>query len=208
MGHKVSHVALAIMARAPILHQCKTRLIPALGSRGALQAHIELVRGAPSRLSDIPDVEVSLWVSQIDASTQAWATEYGLPCYRQQGRDLGERMHHALSYLLGDGASAACLVGTDCPDIDAQYVRQALSVLRQVPVVLGPAEDGGYGLVGLREPCAGLFQDIEWSTERVCAQTLLRAEEQGLEVAQLAGIWDVDRPVDWRRYQRWKTNLV
>ena len=197
-------MSLAIMARAPILYQCKTRLEPALGSRGALQAHIELVRSALSRLSDVPEVEVSLWVSEIDEDTQAWANEFGLPCYSQQGQDLGERMHHALACLLAGGASAACLVGTDCPDIDAHYVGQAFSALRQVPVVLGPAEDGGYGLVGLREPCAGLFRNIEWSTERVCAQTLLRAGEQGLEVKQLASIWDVDRPADWRRYQRWK----
>lgn len=192
------------MARAPILHQCKTRLVPALGSAGALQAHIELVCGTLSRLCQVGDVEVSLWVSEVDESTQAWAAEYGLPCYRQQGQDLGERMHNALSHLLSEGASAACLVGTDCPDIDARYVCSAFAALQQAPVVLGPAEDGGYGLVGLRQPCLGLFQDIQWSSERVCEQTLRRANEQGLEVAQLARIWDVDRPTDWRRYQRWR----
>lgn len=192
------------MARAPVLHQCKTRLVPVLGSAGALEAHIELVRGTLSRLSRVVDVEVSLWVSEVDEITQAWAAEYELPCYRQRGQDLGERMHNALSHLLSEGASAACLVGTDCPDIDAHYICNAFAALRQAPVVLGPAEDGGYGLVGLRQSCPELFQDIQWSTERVCEQTLWRADEQGLEVVQLASIWDVDRPTDWRRYQRWK----
>lgn len=196
--------ALAIFARAPAVGQTKTRLIPALGDEGAFQAHVELVESTLTRLSAVAGVSVSLWVTAEDATTRAWAREYELPLHVQSGRDLGLRMHNALAHLLDAGAHRACLVGTDCPLLDAAYVTQAFTELQHMPVVLGPAEDGGYGLIGLRQACAGLFENIEWGSAAVREQTLTQAAGLGLDVAQLKSVWDVDVPADWQRYLSWK----
>lgn len=197
--------ALAIMARAPVLHQCKTRLIPELGAEGALRAHIELVHATLERLSKTNNVEVSLWVTQLDQATRAWAGQFDLPIHVQRGDDLGARMHDVMVTLFEAGAGRVCLVGTDCPELDSSYVNRAFTALLEAPLVLGPAQDGGYGLIGMCEPCAAVFQDIEWSTPIVCRQTLQRADTANLEVSVLDTIWDVDDPADWFRYLRWKS---
>ena len=196
--------ALAIMARAPVLYRCKTRLIPELGAEGALRAHVELVDATLERLSKINNVEVSLWVTQLDEVTRAWAGEFDLPIFVQSGEDLGARMHDVMVSLFEAGVGRACLVGTDCPEIDSAYIEQAFAALSETPMVLGPALDGGYGLIGMREPCAAVFQDIEWSSAIVCTQTLQRAAAANLEVTVLDTIWDVDDAADWRRYLSWK----
>jgi rSAM/selenodomain-associated transferase 1 len=195
---------LAIMARAPVLHQCKTRLESELGAEGALQAHIELVHATLARLHKVTNVQVSLWVTQFDEATRAWGAEFDLPVYEQHGSDLGARMHNVFVSLFEAGAGQVCLVGTDCPEVSSSYVVQAFAGLSVTPLVLGPAQDGGYGLIGMSKPCAVVFQDIEWSSPVVSAQTLQRAAAANLAVTVLETIWDVDDPADWRRYLRWK----
>jgi glycosyltransferase A (GT-A) superfamily protein (DUF2064 family) len=115
-------------------------------------------------------------------------------------------MYHSLAQMLLANVSVAVLVGTDCPDIDRRYVQQAFRALQRNDVVFGPAEDGGYGLVGICQsamPVAvTLFQDISWGSSTVLAQSLERAAEAQLSVVQLPVIWDVDEVADWRRYQR------
>ena len=204
MGDQDQPRALAIMARAPVLHQCKTRLVPELGADGALQAHIELVSATLARLSKVNNVQVSLWVTHLDEATRAWGAEFDLPVFLQRGNDLGAKMDDVFVSLFDSGAGRVCLVGTDCPEIDRSYVDQAFAALSLTPLVLGPALDGGYGLIGMRHPCAALFQDIQWSSPVVYAQTLQRADTANLEVTVLDTIWDVDDPADWRRYLRWK----
>lgn len=199
----MSDMELAVFARAPKAGQVKTRLAPLLGESGALQAHRELVVGTLARIASIP--EISLWVSAIDDEVRQWAEHVGGSLSLQHGDHLGARMLDCLRSCLDRGRTRVCLMGTDCPEIDAEYVHSAFAALAQAQVVIAPAEDGGYGLIGVRadayEKLPALFDDVPWSTDSVTAVTHKRAESVGLQMVSLPQIWDVDRPEDWHRYR-------
>jgi glycosyltransferase A (GT-A) superfamily protein (DUF2064 family) len=97
-------------------------------------------------------------------------------------------------------------VGTDLPFINKSYIDLAISGLRDHAVVLGPAEDGGYGLVGINKEIPDMFFDIEWGTEKVLSQTCNRLNRGDLDYCLLPLIWDVDRPEDLQRYKAWLDN--
>lgn len=90
----------------------------------------------------------------------------------------------------------------------AEYIRQACAALRASDLVLGPAEDGGYVLIGCKQVHAGLFANIPWGSDKVLARTLEQAEQLELSVTLLATLWDVDRPEDWARFQRMTIDSV
>jgi len=99
------------------------------------------------------------------------------------------------------GHPQALALNSDGPTLPATYLQQAMEQLNRAEVVLGPSQDGGYYLIGLKRPQPGLFVDIEWSSERVTAQTLARAEAMGLRVALLPPWYDVDTAADLVRLQ-------
>ena len=125
----------------------------------------------------------------------------GLLWTPQQGADLGARMHSAVSAAARQGLQPVVILGTDSPTFPWKAVVQAFVLLQTHDVVLGPAEDGGYWCVGLREPQALLFEDIRWSTETVFAQTLAKAQRLGLTVATVAPWYDTDTPGDLVRLE-------
>jgi hypothetical protein len=94
------------------------------------------------------------------------------------------------------------LIGTDCPEINGEYLQAAFKALETTDLVLGPAEDGGYGLIGLNRAAPTLFEDVPWSSEEVLEVTVRKAEDAGLRVKLLPEIWDVDHPADVERWQR------
>ncbi|MDG2410913.1 MAG: TIGR04282 family arsenosugar biosynthesis glycosyltransferase, partial [Halioglobus sp.] len=114
---------------------------------------------------------------------------------RQRGKDLGERMFHALHERLAH-FDCVILVGSDCPSIDADYLRQAIVALEDAPVVLGPALDGGYVLIGARCVKESMFRNIPWGTERVLACTRVALRRAGLAFTELNALADIDRPED------------
>ena len=109
-------------------------------------------------------------------------------------------MSHALTSALADGANQAIIIGTDCPLMSPAYIAQAESALETADVVLGPAEDGGYVLIGCKRAEPALFRDIDWGTDQVLEQTLRAASQAQRSVAVLDTLWDVDRPEDWQRF--------
>jgi rSAM/selenodomain-associated transferase 1 len=115
------------------------------------------------------------------------------------GADIGVCLNQALNHLLAEGYPRAIALNADGPSLPAAYLRQAFAGLDSADVVLGPNDDGGYYLIGLARLYPELFQDIEWSTERVTAQTLARAEALGLSVALLPPWYDVDTAADLDR---------
>ena len=197
--------ALAVFTRTPVIGKTKTRLAQSLGEAGALAAHIELAEGCLGRLQMPANTRCELWITEDAPIVVQWADQYHFDLRYQCEGDLGARMFHSLQQMLVTDVLAAVLVGTDCPAIDQDYVHQAFSALQNNDVVFGPAEDGGYGLVGIRSvamPAAlTLFQDIAWGSETVLAQSVARASQAQLSVAQLSVIWDVDELVDWQRYR-------
>ena len=177
---------IIVFARAPVPGEAKTRLIPRLGAWGAARLHARLVRHAlrTARAARCGPVELHL--------TRPHSLFKGARL--QRGRDLGERMYRALS----KAKKPAILIGTDCPALAPADLRRAARWLRGgCDVVLAPAEDGGYALIGARRVSRRLFEDIAWSTPRVYAQTVEKL--RGHRWRALRTVWDVDRPEDLER---------
>ena len=114
--------------------------------------------------------------------------------------DLGARMEHAFQKCFARGHDRVLIIGSDCPGVTTAYLRRAYAALEQTDVVVGPAADGGYTLLGMRELLSPLFRDMTWSTASVLPETLARVAAQGRSVTQLATLIDVDHIEDWHSY--------
>jgi rSAM/selenodomain-associated transferase 2/rSAM/selenodomain-associated transferase 1 len=193
---------LLLFARTPVPGLVKTRLQPLLGAAGALALHQALIEYTWQRLSRSPQWEAQLWWSE-----PGWQGFAGAWCppdrqFLQTGEDLGQRMYYAAQRSL-EGAPAVVIVGADCASVDADYVNSALLALSdEVPVVLGPAEDGGYVLIALKKPVsAGIFQSVQWGGDQVLQQTRERLRALNINWVELEPRWDVDRPADVERFE-------
>ncbi|MDB5595459.1 MAG: hypothetical protein JWM36_2420 [Hyphomicrobiales bacterium] len=186
---------IAVFARAPVAGAAKTRLIPRLGARGAADLHARLVTHMLEHACAAGLGAVTLWCSP-DAEHPFFAdchAHFRVTCVPQSDGDLGARMHAA---FVG-AAGPLLLVGTDCPVLTPDLLREANDALRSGrDAVFCPAEDGGYGLVGLRAPCPSLFSDMPWGTEFVMAETRVRLRDAGLSWHETKPVWDIDRPED------------
>jgi rSAM/selenodomain-associated transferase 1 len=193
-------VAISILAKAPVPGLAKTRLIPALGADGAAALQERLIRRAVATAADAALGPVALWAAPDGAHPlfQALRRRYGVTLGRQPDGDLGARMQEAAAAANGP----VLVVGTDCPALGADHLHRAAATLRNYDVVVIPAEDGGYVLIGLRQPCAALFADIAWSTPTVIDETRRRLRTLTLSWRELPTLWDVDRPEDLERARR------
>ena len=199
MPYRYPDACLQIFARAPVPGAVKTRLIPVLGADGAAGLQTKLLQRTLAMATQSELAPVQLWCAP-DCDHAAFRDCPGVSRYVQQGADLGERMHHALIAGL-ETARRVILIGTDCPGLDGGYLCQAIERLAAHDVVLGPAEDGGYVLIGWRRP-VDLFTGIDWGSERVLDQTRARLRAAGASWHELPMLWDVDRPADVARLER------
>jgi rSAM/selenodomain-associated transferase 1 len=193
-------VAIAILAKAPLPGLAKTRLAPALGANGAAALQARMIERAveTARLADVGPV--TLWAApdQDHPAFQTLAALFGVGLARQPDGDLGVRMLAALAAARG----AAIVIGTDCPALQPAHLRAAAEALAGVDAVVVPVEDGGYALIGMREPQPGLFADMPWSTAGVMAETRRRLTHLSLSWREPARLWDVDLPEDVERLKR------
>lgn len=180
-------------ARYPEPGLCKTRLIPAVGPDGAARIHKRLVEIciAAMRGSGLP---MELHIT--GASPSAFADWLGTDIrFVEQGDgDLGARLLRATSPL------PVLLIGSDAPGLDAARLRAAADALSHAPAVIGPADDGGYYLLGLRNPSPWLFNEMAWGTDSVFADTMARFAVHGIQPVVLDSLSDVDRPEDLQRW--------
>ena len=193
---------IQVFARAPRAGATKTRLIPVLGPEGAARLHERLIhRTLQTAQAASPD-GVELWCTP-DAGHPFFiecAGRYNVRLRVQAGDDLGERMHHALDDARRRDTHAV-LVGTDCPALTAAHLRQAMAWLEEgADLVLGPAEDGGYVLIGAGRVEPELFRAIPWGTSQVLEETRTRARRLALHVRSLPVLPDLDRPEDLDRF--------
>jgi rSAM/selenodomain-associated transferase 1 len=194
------HACLVLFAKAPVPGQVKTRLIPALGAAGACGVHEQLLGQVLQVLDRNTLCAQELWVDQLPAHP-AFASFKGPVC-TQQGQDLGARLSHALQQVQLR-YKQDIFIGTDCPALDINYLEQALVALQSgAQLVVGPAADGGYVLLGCSGFHAGLFEGIDWGTSAVLSQTLQQAERLQLDYAVLATLSDLDRPEDLQLLQQ------
>lgn len=200
---------LLVFAKAPELGVANTRLIPLLGAAGAARLQARLTRRAVATALAAGIGRVELWCAPgaDHPFFAALGTESGIVLNTQRGAGLGERMLHAALQSLMDGGYAL-LLGTDCPLLTSAHLCRVVEELRKgQDAVLIPAEDGGYVLLGLARVEAALFQDVEWGTERVLAQTRERLARLGFRFSELEPLSDLDRPEDCLRLSREQPRL-
>lgn len=194
---------LLVFARVPALGRVKSRLAAGVGEPAALAAYHELLAITRTAIVEA-GMPATIWLADAAGpeptatETQEWA---GLAACCQPPGDLGERMTAAFAAAFAAGASRVAIIGTDCPGLRASHLRQAFALLEEHDVVLGPATDGGYYLLGMRQPQPELFRNKTWSTASVLADTLADAQRLGHSVALLPELRDVDTADDlaaWR----------
>ncbi|PLW82671.1 hypothetical protein CWI75_08795 [Kineobactrum sediminis] len=209
MADKPDSLVLQQFAKAPQPGRVKTRMQPLLSPEQACELHCELVQWTCKTLLNAALGPVELWVSDAPQHPlfKACETSGVASVCRQLGTDLGARMQDALASGLAR-YKYVLLVGSDCPALDTVYLRAAASALRDHDLVLGPACDGGYVLLGARRPVDALFADMPWGTDQVFALTLARARKAGWHVAVLEPLRDIDRPEDLQYWQSLQHPLV
>jgi len=217
--------ALAVMTKAPQAGRVKTRLVPPLtpeeaaelnkcflrdtaaaissvcsgGLRRPNAVNTQLLPGAQKAPPQCGPVAVYTPVGAESAYTDVLPADFSL--LPQRGDEFGERLYFAVEDLFKCGFDSLCLIDSDSPTVPAENFEQAVELLSasEDRVVLGPSDDGGYYLVGMKKPHRHLFEQIDWSTERVLSQTMQRAIEIDLEVKLLPMGFDVDDDTGLRR---------
>jgi len=199
----VARSRLIVLLRLPLLGQVKSRLAAGLGSEQALSAYRHLLAATLDSVRELESVELRHTPDDglLDAALPLradWQTT------GQGPGDLGTRMNRAFEEGFSLGFDRLVVIGTDCPYLTADDIRAAWKALETHDLVLGPATDGGYWLVGLRRSQPELFCDMAWGSASVCLETRRRAANLGLRSHLLRELPDVDTPADWGAYQSYR----
>ena len=194
--------ALGVMTKAPRAGAVKTRLQPPLTPDEAAALNVCFLRDTADAILCAGPHAVGIAVYTPVGSEKDYSEILPPQFYllAQRGDDFGQRLTHAVEDMLRIGFAACCLINSDSPTVTAEAFRMAVEKLRASDsVVLGPSDDGGYYLIGVRGLHRRLFEEIDWSTERVFAQTVERAAELHLPVETLPMFYDIDEPATLSR---------
>jgi len=196
--------AIGLMVKYPVLGRVKTRLAAQIGKPEALEVYRRLLDNAV-RVTDglkredyfrtvfITPPEMVGEFTELYPKLDAW--------HPQAGQDLGERMYNALAQLLAmDTIGRGILIGADIPEITGELIGEADRQLRGNDLVLGPTNDGGYYLIGMKHVHAGLFASVDWGTDRVFSQTITVAESSKLSTFVLPELRDLDDAEDFKHF--------
>lgn len=185
---------LIIFIRNPELGKVKTRLAKRIGDDAALDVYRRLLCRTRLTAEAIAGERFLFYADQVSYNDD-W-NQATFAKHLQYGDDLGERMRNAFELAFDQGCSQAVIIGSDCPGIDSELVESAFAQLTEQDVVVGPATDGGYYLLGMTRPHAELFQGKSWSTPAVFAQTMEDIKTLGLRCSRLPALTDVDEEAD------------
>jgi uncharacterized protein len=187
---------LLVVAKKPIPGQAKTRLCPPLTYAQAADLYSCFLRDTLDIMREVPRVRCVVGFLPDDAQGYfgQLAPDMELAC--QQGVSLGDRLDHLLTEALAGGSQRAVIMDSDSPTLPAEILSQAFDLLAGTDVVLGPTQDGGYYLIGMKRPQPHLLRQVQMSTPRVLADTLALAEASGLSVCLLPTWYDVDTIAD------------
>ena len=175
------------------LGKVKTRLAKTIGDDAAFEVYKKLVSITEKASTDI-DIEKRIYFSQSIVESQ-WE---GLSKHVQHGADLGERMKNAFQQAFSDGYSKVILIGSDLPDMNADVLKDAFSELENKDVVIGPAEDGGYYLVGMQKEDFYIFDDMPWRQSDLLLETKAKLDKNRANYAMLTTMNDIDTEEDLR----------
>ena len=202
-NHTPKLCALAIMTKAPRAGTVKTRLQPPLTAEEAAQLNGCFLRDIASAIAGVGRQSQGVGVFTPVGTERDYVNilPADFDLIPQRGDNFGERLMNAVTDLLGVGFESCCLINSDSPTVTTDAFCQAVMELQGAEdhIVLGPSHDGGYYLIGMRKGYRRLFEDIDWSTECVFAQTMERARELGLTVHVLTKFYDVDDAAALRR---------
>ncbi len=185
--------AIAIFAKAPIPGRVKTRLVPPLSPEEAAAVARACLETTLRRFAPVLEAPITLFLDgEADRELRALAGSLGVRLAPQVGADLGSRLEAAFASLRAGGVRKTVALGSDSPTVNPAWIARAVASLDAHDVVIGPTEDGGYYLIGLRADAPELFRGIPWSTDRVARATLDRAGAIGLAVDVLPAWYDID----------------
>jgi rSAM/selenodomain-associated transferase 1 len=202
---KYPRARLLLLTKAPDPGQVKTRLVPLLGEVAAAEFYSQLLHDCLTMCSRAAVCPLELWCSPSSRHPffQQCHQQYPLTLHTQAAGDLGQRMSQAIQTTL-QHADYVVLIGADCPTLTAADIAAALDALQAgTDVVIGPAEDGGYYLLGMRAHHASIFSNVPWSTPAVLSITENRLQRLGLCVLKLPTRKDLDTPEDYAVYKGW-----
>lgn len=192
---------LLVFLKVPRLGRVKTRLAASIGEEAALQAYRGMVAATLGAAGSWREVELRFapddGLGEVEPLLRPGWSAVG-----QGEGNLGSRLERAFNDAFREGTQRVLVIGSDCPSMQASDLLDAEEALSSADVVLGPASDGGYWLLGLRRPAPYLFRDMPWSTDTVFAETRRRVEAAGLRLVTLRTLSDVDTEADW---QAWVT---
>lgn len=191
-----NHLGLIVFVKNAIHGQVKTRLAADIGDDEAMRIYNKLVTRTREAVSGLP-ISTFIYYSSFLAEDE-WSSESYIKGV-QYGADLGERMSNAIQAVLGEKQKVV-LIGSDCPTIHRDHIREACNQLSSNQLVLGPSYDGGYYLIGMDNHYPELFSGISWSTSAVFDQTIAIASKLHLQTALLKHEPDIDFASDWEKY--------
>ena len=196
-------LAVLIMAKAPRAGAVKTRLCPPLSSEEAAQLYRGFLLDKIEQVKALEGISPAIAYAPPEGKAFFQALAPGFLLFPQQGQDLGSRLANSFEQLFAMGFAGVLAIDSDTPTLPTAYLQQAIGLLRgpDGDVVVGPSEDGGYYLIGLREPHREIFEGMPWSTPQVLPETARRAQAKGLGLAMLPPWFDVDVAGDLERLQ-------
>jgi uncharacterized protein len=196
-----TRIALCIMAKAPEAGQVKTRLCPPLSPDDAAELYRCFLLDKIAQAREVTGAEPILAYAPARAAVLFEALAPGFTLLAQRGADLTARLVAVCDEIFGTGCDAAILIDSDTPTLPTERLESAVAAMSDgaQDLVLGPSEDGGYYLIGLRRPRPKLFEGMRWSTPTVLEETLRRARALGLSSTRLPAWYDVDTAADLAR---------
>ncbi len=189
--------AVLIFQKNARLGKVKTRLAAGIGDHAALKVYELLVSYTHRVLSQVDAQKVLFYSDYFEMDLSIYPKNYRFEL--QSGSGLGEKMSNAFQKLFNEGFDRLLIIGTDCAELTPELINEAFDKLEENEVVIGPAEDGGYYLLGMRRFIPGVFRGIPWSTDQVAALTKDYLSLNGYSYSQLSTLSDVDVIEDWNK---------
>lgn len=190
--------AVILFAKDPVEGQVKTRLSSLLDAPSILKLYRHFLRDSVEKICAVANTDRFIGIASEPQTSyfEDVSKDQGIRLFVQKGKHLGERMRQAFDDRFEEGYERVVIIGSDSPTLPVSYIEQALQSEKEV--VIGPSTDGGYYLIGMRGKVTGIFECVDWGTERVLSETLHELKNQGAE-AELLPVWyDVDLPEDLR----------
>lgn len=188
-----------LFVKNPVPGEVKTRLAATIGTPAAVALYHQLLDRIQSVVTQ-GEWDTQIWYGNDIPEIDRWS-EAGFPRHKQQGADLGARMHHAFTEAFAAGYQRIILIGSDIPDITPALLEEGFVMLKKQDVLWGPTHDGGFYAIGLRKPQPHVLLHLRWSHPHVLRDSIARAESSKLSYALMPTLSDIDTEEDMHHWQ-------